>query len=119
MKFPRYLAPTIGPAASRVEFQEGAQGEIGSTVAVGESIQFGSLGFVMDDFKWQPAVSPVAHGEIIPIDGINIFIGYVGSEAGLQDAVGSNLETEQVGDNLDNGSEDYASSICPVLDEEG
>jgi hypothetical protein len=63
----------------------------------------------MDDFKWQPAASPVARGEIVPIGGINFFIGYI--NASSHDNVGSNDETEQVGDNLDNGSEGYADSI--------
>jgi hypothetical protein len=67
----------------------------------------------MDNLKWQPATSPVDHGQIVPVGDIGIFIGYVG--AGSEEEAGN---TEQVGDNLDNDSEAYANSIHPVIDEE-
>jgi hypothetical protein len=107
------VGPTMGLATSRVEFQEGARGEIGNTVIVGEAIQFGSLGFIMDDFKWHPAVSPIAHGQIVPVGDIGIFIGYVGT--GSEDEAGN---TEQVGNNLHNDSEAYADSIRPIINED-
>jgi hypothetical protein len=58
-------------------------------------------------------VSPIAHGQIVPVGGIGIFIAYV--DVGSEDEAG---HTEQVGDNLDNDSEAYTDSICPVVDED-
>jgi hypothetical protein len=60
----------------------------------------------MDNFKWQPAASPVVHGENIPIGHIDIFIGYVNSSnsgvtSSRRDA-GSNDDTIPIDDNLSN-----------------
>jgi hypothetical protein len=104
VKFPRHLAPTVGLAASRIEIQAGARGEVGSIVAVGKSIQFGSLGFVMDDIKWQPASSPVDHSEIVPIGDINIIINYVGAHS----CTDSNHDTDPIGVELGDSTEGYA-----------
>jgi hypothetical protein len=100
----------------------GAQGEIGNTVAVGETIQFGNLAFVKEDYKWQPATGPLTHGQIVPVGEIGIFIGYVAagdSSDGVRnndqidladhiddsnDGVADNDHTdltEQIGDNID------------------
>jgi hypothetical protein len=74
----------------------------------------------MEDFKWQPAASPVAHGQIVPIGDINIFIGYVGAstEADSQSVAGSN-NMEIIGDKLSYDTEGGAKSIHPLLNGEG
>jgi hypothetical protein len=63
----------------------------------------------------------VAHAEIVPVGGINIFIGYVGSSGDVDSKsnISSNHATEQVDHDLNNNSEGYADLIRPVLDEEG
>jgi hypothetical protein len=68
----------------------------------------------MDDFKWQSAASLVAHGEIIPVGDINIFIGYVGS----QSCTDSNHDTEPIVVKLGDSAEGYAEFIHQVLDDE-
>jgi hypothetical protein len=112
----------MGPATKGIEIQEGARGQIGDTIAVGETIRFGNLAFVKEDYKWQPAASPLAHAQIVPIGDIDIFIGYV--SAGTEDQAS---DTEQVSENMeepaddnysiDYNSDDYADLIHPVLDE--
>ena len=73
---PRHLAPTVGPRVSGVDDQAGSL--IGSTIAVGRFIQFGSLNFI-DEATWTPATRNVTSGTVLPVGSIDIFIGFVGS----------------------------------------
>jgi hypothetical protein len=69
----------------------------------------------------------MAHAQIVPIGGINIFIGYVstGSEdlasdnqAGDMEEVSDNIEQPVDGNyEIDYNPDDYGDSIRPVLDE--
>src|SRR5664279_3741441 len=73
---PRQLAPTVGPKASGVSFRAGILGGIGETIAVGRAEICGGYIYIIDDASWMPAYGVPVQSFIIPVGGINIFIGY-------------------------------------------
>jgi hypothetical protein len=54
----------VGLEASIVEFKARTLSRIGSIIAVGNFIQFGSRAFIKDDSIWQPAAGEITMLEL-------------------------------------------------------
>jgi hypothetical protein len=67
---------STSPAAPRVEFHVGTLGRIGSTIVVGKFIQFGNLAFINPYSTWLPDAGKITSGAVVPINGIDIFVGF-------------------------------------------
>jgi hypothetical protein len=75
MSSTRRVIPT-SPVAYRVEFHVATLDGIGSTIVVGNFIQFGNLAFINPDSTWLPDAGKITSGAVVPINGIDIFVGF-------------------------------------------
>jgi hypothetical protein len=48
-------------------------------IAIGHLVQFGNLAFIKDNSNWQPAAGEITSGAVVPISGIDIFVGFTGA----------------------------------------
>ena len=71
MPIRRKLAPTVGPKASGVTFQARTLGGIGESIAVGRAVNIDDNVYINCDSTFMPA-----NDYIVPVGGIDIFIGY-------------------------------------------
>ena len=83
MPIPRQLAPTVGHKVPGVTFQAGTLGGVGKQIAVGRVTRYGGHSYVNSDESWLPADDYLIGCAIVPIGGINVFIGYTPEAYGL------------------------------------
>jgi hypothetical protein len=73
----------MGPATSGVQFQAGALEGIGDTIAIGHVVYFGDTPFIVAE-SYTPASRNIAAHRIIPIGGIDIFVGFNSVQAAYE-----------------------------------
>lgn len=83
MPIPRQLAPTVGHKVPGVTFQAGTLGGVGKQIAVGRVTRYDGHSYVNSDESWLPADDYLIGCAIIPIGGIDVFIGYTPEAYGL------------------------------------
>ena len=84
MPIRRQLAPTVGPNASGVTFQAGTLGGIGESIAVGWAVNIDSNVYINCDNTFMSANDYIVGCGIVPVGGIDIFIGYTPEAYGMQ-----------------------------------
>ena len=83
MPIPRQLAPTVGHKVPGVTFQAGTLGGVGKQIAVGRVTRYGGHSYVNSDESWLPTDDYLIGCAIVPIGGIDVFIGYTPEAYGL------------------------------------
>ena len=86
MPIRRQLAPTVGPKALGVTFEAGTLGGIGESIAVGHAVNIDGNVYINCDNTFMPANDYIVGCGIVPVGGIDIFIGYT---RGVRDAANS------------------------------
>ena len=103
----RQLAPTVGPKASTVTFQAGTLGGIGESIAVCRAINIDGNVYINCDSTFMPANDYIIGCGVVPVGGIDIFIGYTPEAYGMQRILSPTLLPESA-NNFD-GSESASS----------
>ena len=73
----------MGPKAASVTFQAGTLGGIGESIAVGRAVQIDGNLYILCDDTFMPAKDYIVGCGIIPVGGIDIFIGYTPEAYGM------------------------------------
>ena len=84
MPIRRQLVPTVGPKVSSVTFQAGTLGGIGESIAVGHAVNIDGNFYINCDNTFMPANDYIVGCGIVPVGGIDIFIGYTPEAYGMQ-----------------------------------
>ena len=74
----------MGPKASGVTFQAGTLGGISESIAVGRAVNINDNVYINCDNTFMPANDYIVGCGIVPVGGIDIFIGYTLEAYGIQ-----------------------------------
>ena len=74
----------MGPKASSITFQVGTLGGIGESIAIGRAVNIDGNVYINCDNTFMPANDYIVGCGMVPVCGIDIFIGYTPEAYGMQ-----------------------------------
>src|SRR3954463_5205056 len=72
------MAPTVGPGTSSLRSGARPYTLIGRQIATGRMIATGSI-YHIQTRSYVPASAPITHAVMLPIGGINLYVGFTGA----------------------------------------